>query len=81
MGSWSDTTAPWCGNSDAEHQKEWDSHLSLFTTAYITQVHASTGEIPSAFVIPRWLQLIGMERMPQLGQAEERTEDTSTAAE
>jgi len=26
----------------AEHQKEWDSHLSLLTTAYNTQVHAST---------------------------------------
>ena len=30
----------------AEHQKKWDSHLSLLTTAYNTQVHASTGEIP-----------------------------------
>jgi len=65
----------------AEHQKEWESHLSLFTTAYNTQVHASTGEIPFAFVSPRRLQLIGMERMPWLRQAEERTEDASTAAE
>jgi len=30
----------------AEHQKEWDSHLSLLTTAYNTQVHASTGRSP-----------------------------------
>jgi len=65
----------------AEHQKQWDSHLSLLTTAYNTQVHASTGEIPFAFVSPRRLQLIGMERMPWLRQAEERTEDASTAAE
>jgi len=65
----------------AEHQKEWDSHLSLLTTAYNTQVHASTGEIPFAFVSPRRIQLIGMESMPRLRQAEERTEDASTAAE
>jgi len=65
----------------AEHTKEWDSHLSLITTAYSTQVHASTGEIPFAFVSPRQLQPIGMERMPRLRQAEERTEDASTAAE
>ena len=44
-------------------------------------MHASTGEIPFAFVSPRRLQLIGMERMPRLRQAEERTEDASTAAE
>jgi len=30
---------------------------------------------------PRRLQLIGMERMPRLRQAEEITEDASTAAE
>ena len=65
----------------AEHQKEWDSHLSLLTTAYITQVHARTGEIPFASVSPRQLQLISMERMPRLRQAEKRTEDASTAAE
>jgi len=44
-------------------------------------VHASTGEIPFAFLSPRRLQLIGMERMPRLRQAEKRTEDASTAAE
>jgi len=65
----------------AEQQKEWDSHLSLLTTSYNTQVHASTGEIPFAFMSPRRLQTIGMERMPRLRQAEERTEDASTAAE
>jgi len=32
-------------------------------------------------VSPRRLQLIGMERMPRLRQAEEKTEDASTAAE
>jgi len=64
----------------AEHQTEWDNHLSLLTTAY-TQVHASTAEIPFAFVSPRRLQRIGMERMPRLTKAEERTEDASTAAE
>ena len=63
-----------------EHQKEWDSHLSLLPTAYNTQVHASTAEISFAFVSPRWLQLIAMERMPRLRQAEEKTEDASTAA-
>ena len=65
----------------AEHQKEWDSHLSFLTTAYNTHEHASTGEIPFAFVSTRRLQLIGMERMPRLRQAEERTEDAYTAAE
>jgi len=65
----------------AEHQKEWDSHLSFLTTGYNTQVHAITGEIPFAFVSPRRLQLNDMERMPRLRQAEERTEDASTAAE
>jgi len=44
------------------------------------KVHASTGEIPFAFVSPGRLQLIGMERTPRLRQAEERTEDASTAA-
>jgi len=65
----------------AENHKEWDSHLSLLTTAYDTQVHASTGQISFAFESPRRLQLISMERMPRLRQAEERTEDASTAAE
>jgi len=65
----------------AEHQTEWDSHLSLVTTAYNTQVHASTGEILFSLVSPRRLHLIGMERMPRLRQAEETTEDASTAAE
>jgi len=65
----------------AEHRKEWDSHLSLLTTAYNTPVQASTGEILFVFVSPRWLQLIGMERMLRLTQAEERTEDALTAAE
>jgi len=65
----------------AEHQKEWDRHLFLLTTAYNRQVHASTGEIPFAFVSPRRLQLIGMERMPRRRQAEERTQDAFTAAE
>jgi len=65
----------------AEHQAEWDSHLSLFTTAYNTQVHSSTGEIPFAFESPRRLQLIGIEKMPRLRQAEERPVDASSAAE
>jgi len=65
----------------AEHQAEWDSHLSLLTTAYNTQVHSSTGEIPFAFVSPRRLQLIGIEKMPRLRQAEERPVDASSAAE
>jgi len=65
----------------AEHQAEWDSHLSLLTTAYNTQVHFSTGEIPFAFVSPRRLQLIGIEKMPRLRQAEERPVDASSAAE
>ena len=65
----------------AEHQTEWDSHLSRFTTAYNTHVHASPGEIPFAFVSPKRLQLIDMERTPRIGQAEERTDDASTAAD
>jgi len=65
----------------AEHQRQWDSHLSLHTPAYNTQVHASAGEIPFAFVSPRRLQRMGMERIRRLRQAEERSEDASTAAE
>ena len=65
----------------AEHQSDWDSYLFLLTTAYSTQVHASTGEVPFAFVSPRRLQLIGIERMPRLRQAEERPVDATTAAE
>ena len=60
---------------------ERDRHLVLLTTACNTPVHASTGEIPFAFVSPGRLQHIGMERMPRLRQAEEKTEDASTAAE
>jgi len=55
--------------------------LEVSNTAYNTQVRASTGEIPFAFVSPRRLQLIGIERMPRLTQADERAEDASTAAE
>ena len=55
--------------------------MSLLTTAYNTQVHASTGEIPFAVVKPRRLQLTGVERMLRLREAEKRTEDASTAAE
>ena len=65
----------------AQHQTDCDSHLSLLTTAYHTQVHASTGEIPFTFMSPRRFQLIGMERMPRLKQAEKRTEDAFTAGE
>jgi len=64
----------------AEHQTEWDCHLSLLTTAYNTQVHSSTGEIPFAFVSPRRLQRIGIERMLRLRQAEERPVDAIPAA-
>jgi len=65
----------------AQHQAECDSHLSLLTTAYNTQVHSSTGEIPVAFVSPMRLQLIGIEKMHGLRQAEERPVDASSAAE
>jgi len=65
----------------AEHQAEWDRYLSLLTTAYNTQVHSSTGQVPFAFVSPTRLQLIGIERMPRLSQAEERPADASSAAE
>ena len=39
----------------AEHQTEWANHLSLLTTAYSTEVHSRTGEIPFSFVSPRRL--------------------------
>jgi len=64
-----------------EHKAEWDSHLSVLTTAYNTQVHSSTGEIPFASVSPRRLQHIGIERMPRLRQADERPVDASSAVE
>jgi len=65
----------------AEHQAEWDSHLSLLTTAYTTQVHSSSGKIPFAVVSPGRLQLVGIEKMSWLRQAEERPIDASSAAE
>lgn len=51
----------------AEHQREWDRYLSLLKTAYNTQVHSSSGEIPFAFVSPRRLILMGVKRIPRLG--------------
>jgi len=36
----------------AEHQAERDSHLSLLTFAYNTQVHSSTVKIFFAFLNP-----------------------------
>jgi len=51
----------------AEHQTERDSHLSLLRTAYSTQMHASSGEIPFTFVSPRWLPLIVTERTKSAG--------------
>jgi len=65
----------------AEHQAEWDSHLYLLTTAYITQFHSSSGEVPIAIVSPRRLQRIGIERIYRVRQAEERPVDDSSAAE
>ena len=65
----------------AEHQAEWDSQLYLLTTAYITQFHSSSGEVPIAIVSPRRLQRIGIERIYRVRQAEERPVDDSSAAE
>jgi len=65
----------------AEHQADWDSDLSLLTTAYNMQVHYSTGDVPFAFVSPRRLKLIGIERILRLRKAEEPPVDASSAAE
>lgn len=36
----------------SDHVKTWDQYVSMLTTAYHSQVHATTGEIPFSFVCP-----------------------------
>jgi len=39
------------------------SDLSLVLTAYNSQVHSSAGQVAFAFVSPRWLTLVAIERL------------------
>ena len=46
----------------SEHVKTWDQYISILTTAYNSQVHSSTGEVPLAFVTPRRVRSIAVRR-------------------
>ena len=46
-----------------DHVVTWARYASLLVTAYNTQVHSSTGVAPFAFVCPRRLQPMAIERL------------------
>jgi len=47
-----------------EHQRTWDRCITLLVTAYNSQVHTSTKEIPFSFVSPRRIPTLALERFP-----------------
>jgi len=47
----------------SDHMVTWSRYLSLVVTAYNSQVHISTGQIPFAFVSPRRLTPVAVERL------------------
>lgn len=47
----------------SDHVKTWDQYASVLTTAYNSQVHATTGEVPFSFVCPRRLPAIAVEHL------------------
>jgi len=48
---------------EIEHVVTWSRYLSLVVTAYNSQVHGSTGQVPFAFVSPRRLSPVAIERL------------------
>jgi len=47
----------------SDHVGTWSRYLSLVVTAYNSQVHSSTGQIPFAFLSPRRLSPVAIERL------------------
>jgi len=47
----------------SDHVVTWSRYLSLVVTAYNSQVHGSTGQVPSAFASPRRLTPVAIERL------------------
>jgi len=46
-----------------DHVVTWSLHLSPVATAYNSQVHSSTGQVPFAFVSPRRFTPVAIERL------------------
>jgi len=49
----------------------WSRYLGVVVTAYNEQVHGSTAQVPFAFVCPRRLSPVAIERLPKDGEAGE----------
>ena len=47
----------------SDHVVTWSRYLSLEVTAFNSQAHSSTGQIPFAFVSPRRLSPVALERL------------------
>lgn len=61
-----------------DHVVTWARYASLLVTAYNSQVHSSTGEAPFAFVCPRRLPSVAVERLTQT-EGETSTQTPSQA--
>ena len=60
-----------------DHVVSWARYASLLVTAYTSQVRNSTGEAPFAFVCPRRLPSVAVERLTHTqGESQTQTQDT-----